>query len=281
VVRVDATLVLVPTHVTTAFGATVTTLSKENFRLFEDGVEQTISAFARDDAPLSVGILFDTSGSMQNKIQKSCEAAAAFFRTTTFEDEFFLVKFNGRAKVAAPFTADPDQIYDGIVHTRPFGQTALLDAIHVALAEMKHARNLRKAIVIFSDGGDNCSRHTIEETQSVLIESDVQVYAMGIFDANYFTKHPAEERRGPQLLDEIAEQTGGRHYPVNNLNDLPAISSRIGRELRSQYLLGYYSNNAARDGKYRKVKLNLAVPNPAAQLRTYYRQGYYAPGKTD
>src|SRR5260370_19635107 len=105
---------------------------------------------------------------------------------------------------------------------------------------MRAEENLRKALVILSDGGDNWSRHTVRQISNALIESDVQVYAMGIFDANYSVKHTAEERRGPQLLNDIAEQTGGRHFPVDKLNELPAIASRIGRELRDQYVLGYY-----------------------------------------
>jgi len=274
---VDSSLVLIPTHVTTAIGASVTNLIKEDFRLFEDGVEQTLADFAHDDAPISIGVLFDTSGSMQNKMQKSSEAAAAFFRTAGAEDEFFLVKFSGKAKLTVPFTPDSGELYREIVHTRPSGQTSLLDAIHLALAHMKTARNLRKALVVVSDGGDNWSRHTVRQVKSVLIESDVQVYAMGIFDPNYYVKHTPEERRGPQLLSELAEQSGGRHFPVDNLDDLPAIASRIGRELRDQYVLGYYSTNAVHDGKYRQVKLNLATPSGASVLRAYYRQGYYAP----
>jgi Ca-activated chloride channel family protein len=277
VLRVDSSLVLIPAHVTTAIGASVTSLIKEDFRLFEDGVEQTVADFAHDDAPISIGVLFDTSGSMQNKMQKSAEAAAAFFRTAGAEDEFFLVKFSGKARLTVPFTPDSGELYREIVHTRPSGQTSLLDAIHLALAHMKTARNLRKALVIVSDGGDNWSRHTVRQVKNVLIESDVQVYAMGIFDSNYNVKHTPEERRGPQLLSELAEQSGGRHFPVDNLNDLPAIASRIGRELRDQYVLGYYSTNAVHDGKYRQVKLNLTTPSDASVLRAYYRQGYYAP----
>jgi Ca-activated chloride channel homolog len=277
VLRVDSCLIQIPAHVTTAIGASVTNLTRENFRLFEDGVEQTLADFSRDDAPISIGVLFDTSGSMQNKMQKSSEAAAEFFKTAGAGDEFFLVKFSGKARLTVPFTPDSGEIYKEIVHTRPAGQTSLLDAIHVALTHMKTARNLRKALVIFSDGGDNWSRHTVRQVRNILIESDVQVYAMGIFDSNYYVKHTAEEKRGPQLLNELAQQSGGRHFPVDNLDDLPAIASRIGRELRDQYVLGYYSTNADHDGKYRQVKLNLATPSGAPALRTYYRQGYYAP----
>jgi VWFA-related protein len=140
---------------------------------------------------------------------------------------------------------------------------------------MKKARNPRKAIVIISDGGDNWSRHSVREVRNTLLESDVQLYAMGIFDPGYSKKKEAETRKGPALLDELARQTGGRNYPVNDLNDLPEISAKIGNDLRNEYLLGYYTA-AARDGKYHQVKLNVSVPGNMPPLRTYYRRGYYA-----
>lgn len=276
-IRVDSSLVLIPAHVTNASGTSVTSLSREEFHLFEDGVEQKITTFAKDDAPISIGLLFDASGSMQKKMQKSSEAAAAFFKTANLEDEFFLVEFNERPKLAVPFTPDSMEIYKRISHTKPFGRTSLLDAIHMALEQMKFARNLRKAIVILSDGGDNRSRYTVRQIKSAMLESDVQVYAMGIFDRDATHRLPSEEVNGPHLLDELSQETGGQHYPVDNLDDLSMISERIGMELRMQYMLGYSSTNAARDGKYRRVKLTLTPPADMTDLHSYYRQGYYAP----
>lgn len=275
--RVDSELVLIPVHVTTPGGSSVTNLSRENFRVFEDDVEQKITHFAKDDAAVSIGLLFDASGSMQNKMRKSSEAAATFFKTANPEDEFFLVEFNERPRLAVPFTSDSDEIYKRIVRTRPFGRTSLLDAIHLALAQMKNARNLRKAIVIFSDGGDNRSRYSCSEIKNATLESDVQVYAMGIFDEQSSRKLTPEEQNGPGLLDDLADYTGGRLYRVNNLDDLPEIGARIGNELRNQYLLGYSPSNSARDGKYRRVKLQLIAPSDMPNLRTYYRHGYHAP----
>ncbi len=277
--RVDSTLVTIPARITTIAGVPLTTLRKENFRLFEDNVEQTIVHFGMDDAPVSIGLLFDVSGSMINKMRKASEAVKEFFRTANPADEFFLVKFNTRVNLAVPFTPDPDLLYREIARTSPFGQTSLLDAIQMAMKQMGKARNPRKAIVIVSDGGDNWSRHSVREIKNALIESDVQVFAMGIFDWDYLTKHAAEERRGPVLLDELAEQTGGRHFPVDNLDALPGISAEISREMRNQYELGYYPNNPARDGKYRRVKLTLKMEEPGegARLHADYRRGYYAP----
>ena len=275
-IRVDSSLVLIPAHVTTPMGASITTLDRGSFRVFEDGVEQTITQFAHEDGPISIGLLFDSSGSMQNKMQRSSEAAAAFFKTANLDDEFFLVEFSDRAKLSVPFTQDAKELYQHIAHIRPFGRTSLLDAIHLAMQQMKYARHLRKAIVILSDGGDNRSRYTGAEIRNAMLESDVQLYAMGIFDRDSH-KLPQEEQNGPHLLDELSQQTGGRNFPVDNLDDLASISARIGSELRSQYLLGYSSNNPARDGKYRRVTLTVTPPPDLPNLKANYRQGYTAP----
>jgi Ca-activated chloride channel family protein len=175
-----------------------------------------------------------------------------------------------------PFTQDSDELYRRIVRTHPIGRTSLLDAIHLALVQMKQAKNLRKAIVILSDGGDNRSRYTASEIKSAMIETDIQVYAMGIFDPEEH-KHTPEERNGPKLLDDLARETGGRHFPVENLEDLPKISERIGNELRNQYVLGYSPPHEIRDGKYRHVKVTLALPEVSPPLRVHCRPGYYAP----
>jgi VWFA-related protein len=276
---VDASLVLVPVHAVSATGANVTDLAVANFRVFEDGVEQKITYFSQDDAPLSVGLVFDSSGSMSNKIRKSATAAAAFFKTANASDEFFLVEFGERPKLLTPFTPDSDEVYQKIVHTRAFGRTPLIDAIHLALLQMKNAKNSRKVIVILSDGGDNRSRLTRGQIKGALVESDVQLYAMGIFDSEDLPKHSREEQNGPRLLDELAEHTGGRVYTVDNLDNLESISSRLGSALRSEYLLGYMPSNANRDGKYRPIKVDLVLDPGSAVPSISYRHGYYAPAQ--
>jgi VWFA-related protein len=277
-IRVDTSLVLVPAQVTNVFGTPITDLHKEDFKVFEDGVEQSIRNFSFEDAPLSIGLLYDISGSMRNKMKKATEATAAFFKTSNPQDEFFLIEFSDRPKLTVPFTSDPDEVYDRIAHAHPFGRTSLLDAIHMAVVQMKHARNTRKALVIVSDGGDNRSRHTEREIKNAMLESDVQVYAMGIFDPGDAPKQPVEEQRGPKLLEELADQSGGREYPVTSLDDLPSISARIGNQLRNQYLLGYSPANPERDGKYRVIKLTVTPQAAIPDLRLSYRHGYYSPG---
>jgi Ca-activated chloride channel homolog len=275
--RADASMVLVPAQVVDGSGAPVANLRKEDFHVFEDGVEQSITDFAREDTPVSVGFLFDSSGSMHNKLRQSAQAAAAFFQTASKDDEFFLVEFNEHAKLSVPFTKDAAELYRRISRARPLGRTSLLDAVHLALVEMKRAVHSRRAIVIVSDGGDNRSRYTPGQIKSAMRESDIQIYSMGIFDPVDQRKRTPEEKNGPQLLGELSQESGGQYFSVDNLDDLPSISARIGEELRSQYLLGYSPANRDRDGKYRQIKVMLAPPSVAPELEVRYRRGYYAP----
>jgi Ca-activated chloride channel homolog len=275
--RVDSALVQIPAHVTNALGAPVNNLSAAGFHIYEDDVEQTIASFNAEDAPVSVGLLFDASGSMHNKMRKAFEAAAQFFETANAGDEFFLVEIHGRVKLAAPFTTDFKDLLEQIRGFRPGGQTPLFDAIHLALKVMRRARNSRKALVILSDGGDNWSTHTFRQIRQDLLESDVQLFAMGIFDEDFRRSRPPEEARGPNLLDELTMQTGGRLYSVVRLDDLPEIGAKISRELRHQYVLGYYPSNGAQDGKYHHVKVTVSSELP--DLRVSFRTGYYSPGQ--
>jgi len=276
--RSTVSLVVIPAHITTEIGATVTSLGKDNFQLFEDNVEQRIVTFAKDDAPISLGLLIDSSGSMKNKIQITREAASMLFKTSNPSDEVFLIHFGERPKLMVPFTTDHDEVAYQMGRIRPFGRTSLYDAVDLALRQMKQAKNARKAIVIVSDGGDNRSRRTAGEIKNEVLESDVQLYAMGIYDdVAEGQRQSPEEQNGPELLANLAAMTGGRHFPVSNLNELPEIGELISKELRSQYLLGYNSSNPTLDGKYRRVKLTVAAPEELPRLRTQYRRGYYAP----
>jgi len=277
-IQVDSSLVLIPVHATTLTGAAITTnLTVENFRLFEDGSEQRIASFSSEDAPLSVGLVFDASGSMGRKMQVAAAAAEAFLKTTNQGDEFFLIEFAERPKLAVSFTSASDRIYKKIAAAHPFGRTSLVDALQLAVLQMKHARNSRKAILILSDGGDNHSRFSFREMRNMLIESGVQVFAMGTFDRDISHRHTVEEEKGPDLLRDLAEQTGGLAYQVDSFDELPAISALIGKQLRDQYVVGYSPINNTRDGKYRKIKLDLSPPQGVMNLKISYRRGYYAP----
>ncbi len=275
--RVNRTVVLVNVTVTDPLNRFVTGLEKQHFRLYEDKIEQVITAFSCDDAPISIGLVFDTSGSMGAKMQKSREAAAEFFKTANPADEFFLVQFNDRPELSVPFTTDTDKLQSTLTFTQSRGRTALLDSVYLAMHEMKKAHNPRKALLIISDGGDNSSRYTETEIKNAVREADVQIFAIGIFESMANRGRTPEEAAGPSLLNELAEQTGGREYPVENLSELPDIAAKIGTELRNEYILGYSPKNRERDGKYRRVQVKLNQPRGLPPLRAYYRLGYYAP----
>jgi Ca-activated chloride channel homolog len=278
-IRIDTNLVLIPVTVMDPLNRVVTGLERDHFRIYEDKVEQKIAQFASEDAPLSVGLVFDASGSMGAKLAKSRQAAAQFFRIANPEDEFFLVQFNERAELAVPFTHSTEEIQNRLAFTNAKGRTALLDGVYMAMAQMKKAKNTRRALVILSDGGDNSSRYTESEIKNAVRETDVQIYAIGIFEPIHARGRTAEELNGPGLLNELSEQTGGRHFAVENINELPDVAAKIGIELRNLYVIGYAPANANRDGKYRRVTIKLNQPRGLPPLRPFWRQGYYAPAQ--
>jgi len=276
-IRVDSSLVLVPVTVTDPSSRYVLGLEKQNFRIFEDNAEQKIAQFSGEDAPLSVGLLFDTSGSMGNKLATARMAVLHFLKTMNAPDDAFLVEFNDRAEVTLGFTDNTDEIEKKLTAVTAGGKTALFDAVQVALREMKRARNPRKAILIISDGGDNNSVYTSKQIEELVREADVQVYTMGVFEPFTYVGMSTEELAGPRLLIEISQQTGGRAYAATSSAELPEIAERIGIELRNQYLLAYAPTNAAKDGKYRHVQVKLSQPEGLPDLKARWRLGYYAP----
>lgn len=276
-IRVDTTMVLIPVAVTDPMSRFVTGLDKENFKVFEDKVEQVVTQFSSEDAPLSVGIVFDTSGSMGAKLMKSRQAVTQFLKTANPEDEFFLVCFNDRPELVVPITPDTEEIQNRLTFTQAKGRTALLDGVYMAMNHMKKAKNPRHAILIISDGGDNSSRYTESEVRNAVRESDVQVYAIGIYEPLASRGRTPEEMGGPGLLRELAEQTGGKDFAVDNLAELPDVAAKIGLELRNQYVLGYTPKNLVRDGKYRRVQVKLVKTVGLPPLKPAFRTGYYAP----
>jgi VWFA-related protein len=278
-IRVDTTLVLVPVAVTDSIGRFVTGLEKENFKVSEDKVDQEILKFSSEDAPLSVGFVFDTSGSMGDKLRRSREAVKEFMKTANPEDEFFLVQFNDRPQLVVPFTSSAEEISNRLLFIQAKGRTALLDGVYLAMNEMKKAKNPRKAILIVSDGGDNSSRYTESEVRNAVREADVQIYAIGIYESFGNRGRTVEELNGPGLLNEITEQTGGRHFAVDNLAEMPDVAAKISLELKNQYVLGYSPKNTTRDGKYRRIQVRLVKTNGLGTLKPMFRTGYYAPAQ--
>jgi len=276
-IRVDVDLVLVNVTVTDPFNRLVTGLEQENFRVFEDNTEQEVVHFSSEDVPISIGVIFDMSGSMSNKVDKARLAALQFFKTANPQDEFFLVSFNDRAELTSRFTSSVEELQSRLMYTTARGRTALLDAIYLGLSQMRGAHNAKRALLILSDGGDNHSRYNEADIKNFVKESDVQLYAVGIFDPLGYRNRTPEELNGPVLLSELTEMTGGRVFPVENLNDLPDIAAKIGMELRNQYVLGYKPSNHHHDAKWRKVKVRLRPPKGLPPLNVYAKTGYYAP----
>lgn len=272
--KVDVDLVLIPATITDPLNRLVTGLERTNFELFENGEKQEIRHFSSEDAPLSLGVIFDMSGSMNNKLEKAREAVVEFFRTANPQDEFFMIAFSERPELLSDFTSSVEDIQGKLVTTVAKGRTALLDAIYLGLNKMRHAHEQKKALLIISDGGDNHSRYTESEIKSLVKEADVQIYAIGIFDANPST---TEERMGPTMLGAITDVTGGRTYTIDNPNELADVATKIGIELRNQYVLGYRPKNPVHDGKWRKVRVKLNPPKGLPPLHVYSKTGYYAP----
>jgi VWFA-related protein len=270
--RVDANLVLVPVTVCDPLNRPVTGLEKENFRVLENNVEQTITHFAMDDEPVAVGLAFDVSGSMGSKLGMSRLAARTFFHFANPEDEFFLVLFDDHPRLAVPLTQDTGAIQNQIMFTNSKGSTALVDAVVLGLHELKKSKLTRKALLIISDGGENASRYTDHELRDLVRESDALVYAIGVFGGG----STREESEGPRYMAGMVEQSGGRMLPAS-ANDLPDVTAKIGIELRNRYILGYSPANQQRDGRYRPVQVKVVPPRGLPPLKAFWRRGYYAP----
>jgi Ca-activated chloride channel homolog len=274
--KVDVDMVLVPVTITDPMNRLVTGLEKDNFQLYEGPTAQEIKTFSSEDAPVSLGVIFDSSGSMSSKMDRAKDAVMEFFKTANPQDEFFMITFSDEPEEVTDFTSSVDEIQSKLVFAVPRRRTALLDAIYMGVTKMRQAKYPKKALLIISDGGDNHSRYTENEIKSVVKEADVMVYAIGIYDRFFPT---TEERLGPELLSEITELTGGRAFTIDNPNDLGDVATKIGVELRNQYVLGYRPNKIVRDGKWRKIKVKLLPPKGLPPLRVYARTGYYAPAE--
>jgi Ca-activated chloride channel family protein len=276
-IRVNVNLVQVPLTVTDPMNRLVTGLEKENFSLYDNNTGQTIKYFASEDAPLTIGIVFDLSGSMSSKFVRARKALTEFLRTSNPQDEFFVVGFNDRPSVIVDYTSDPDDVEARMVMLKPENRTALIDAVYLGIDHLRQARYERKALLVISDGGDNRSRYTEGELRKVVRESDVQIYSIGIFDSYAPTQ---EEQMGPGLLKEICEMTGGRLFDVGgDVNDLQDVATRISAELRSEYVIGYSPSEVKHDGNWRKLRVRLVPPPGLPQLTVHFRQGYYAPSE--
>jgi Ca-activated chloride channel family protein len=233
--HIDVDLALVNVTVTDPYDRLVTGLEPDNFRVFENNIEQEIQYFSSEDIPISIGVIFDISGSMTNKVGKAKEAALQFFKTANQEDEFFLVGFNERAELLSTFTTSVEDLQSHLLSASAKGRTALLDAIYLGLSKMRTARNAKRALLIISDGGDNRSRYHQNDIKRLAREADTQLYSVGIFDPLDYRSRTPEELNGPSLLSEVTELTGGRAFELENVSELSDIAEKIGAELRNTF----------------------------------------------
>lgn len=275
-IRVNVNLVLIPLTVTDPMNRLVTGLEKENFNIFDNNQGQVIKTFSTEDAPVTIGIVFDLSGSMTSKFARARKALSEFMRTCNPQDEFFVIGFNDRPAVIVDYTSDVDDVEARMVMVKPENRTALIDAVYLGVNKLKTAKYDRKALLIISDGGDNRSRYSENELRRVVRESDIQIYSIGIFDTYAST---IEEQTGPILLTDICELTGGRLFRISDMGDMGDIATRISAELRNEYVIGYRPSEVKRDGNWRKLKVRLLPPPGLPILDVHYRQGYYAPSQ--
>jgi Ca-activated chloride channel homolog len=265
--KVDVNLVLVNATVSDSKGRLVAGLERPHFRLWEDDVEQTVEYFSLEDLPLSVGLVFDATGSMADKMSVARDAATAFLKTSNPHDEYFLVEFSNQPKLVEDFTTDISRLQKHIFSTSAEGLTPLFDAVHMGLDKIKDAGNTKKALLIITDGEDNHSQYTFADIHEFTRHQEAQIYAIGLIDS----------AAGRRTIGDLVETTGGRAFFPSSVDQLQDICTRIAIELKSQYLLGYRSTNEARDGKWRQIHVEVNPPKGLPPLTLRSRTGYYAP----
>lgn len=272
--RADVDVVLVPVTVTDPMNRPVLGLQKQDFRVFEDNAPQQVKYFSAEEAPISVGLLLDTSKSMANKFVTERAAAEEFFKYANPEDDYFVITFADRPRLLDTSIRSLADMQETLTSDSPDGHTALLDAIYLAIARMRSARYERRALLIISDGADNHSRYSLKEVRRLVEEANVDVYAIGIFDSMLFRSF--EELMGKRWLAEITDATGGQTVAADHLDKVPELAAAVSRQMRNQYVLGYRPQNITRDGKWRKIKVHVAQAADAARVQTHYKKGYLA-----
>jgi Ca-activated chloride channel family protein len=275
--RVDVDLVLVPVTVVDSMSRPVIDLPQQNFCLLESGVPQQIRYFSHEDGPISVALVLDFSGSMRDKIEFVHQAVDEFFQNANPDDDYYVITVSDKPTLIADASQSTNTILARLATVEPKGMTSLYDSIYLGVNKLRSSRYKRRAMVIVSDGGDNHSRYTLKEIKSVLAESDILTYSIGIFDDIPIPLFKSiEERWGRKWLDEVTRVSGGRNISADDRRQIPQIAGLISREMRSQYVLGYRPTDSHKDGKWRKISVKL-VENPF-QMHVHFKEGYLAPG---
>lgn len=271
--RVDVDQVLLHVTVTDRNNRYVNGLSSENFRVWEDKIEQHIEYFSNEDLPLSIGIIFDISGSMENKMRAAQIAANAFLRMGNRDDEYFLVEFNDSPKLVQDFTTDIAKLQSRLLMARGKGTTSMYDALYVGLENVRHGTNARKALLLITDGEDNHSRYSFGDLKEFAKEHDVTIYGIGIEDE---LDWQFASFSGRARIESLADLTGGEAFFPRSADDLLDICLQIGLNLKNQYVIGYRPQNLAADGKWRKIQIKVVGPEGPSAVHVRAKAGYYA-----
>ena len=276
---IKSTVEMVVLHVTVTDdrGEMVDNLSGKNFRVFEDKVEQRVSLFTHEDIPLTMGLVIDNSGSMREKRAQVNAAALTFVKTSNPQDEAFVVNFNDEyyLDTDGDFTSDPQNMADALARIDSRGSTALYDAIIGSLNHLKKGHKDRRVLLLVTDGEDTASRSTFADAIRAAEKSNAAIYAIGVFSQDDRKSSKGEVHRAQRVLTQLAEATGGQAYFPETLEEVMPLCQRVAREIRDQYTIGYYPSNAATDGTFRTVKVEVAAAGHG-KVTARTRTGYYA-----
>jgi len=285
--RTTSQIVLVPVTVTDRNARTVEGLKAEDFSIFDNQVSQQIASFGTDDAPSSISIVLDVSGSMQKALTAEKDLLRSFFGISNPADEFLLLTVSTQPATLSRFTSDTAALEQSVDFTKSGGMTSLIDTVYMGLNRMRDARLPRRAMLILSDGLDNHSRYSESELMSAALEADVQVYTM-IFDNGMPSSSSdaapfrpslagkpwdiARERQGPNMLEKLSNKTGGLYFHVHNESEAREAVNKAGQALRSEYLIGYHPMDDGASGKYHQIRVKSSVP----KVYVHARNGYYS-----
>jgi VWFA-related protein len=275
-IEVDVNLVVLHTTVLDDRGKFADGLKEENFRVFEDKVEQKLSVFKREDIPVSMGLVIDNSGSMRDKRPRVNEAAVTLVQDSNPQDEAFVVNFNDDyyLDLDKDFTSSIPELKEALERIDSRGSTALYDAIIGSLDHLKKAHRDKKVLLIVTDGEDNTSRNTLEKTVKEIQKTDTVIYTIGLLS----DEKGRAKNRAKKALEDIAKASGGLAFFPENVSDVHNICDQVAHDIRNQYTLAYYPTNAKRDGTYRSVSVEVIPPRGRGKLTARTRNGYYAPG---
>ena len=268
-------LITVTVTVTDTYGRYVSGLGKGAFTVLDEKKPQEITYFSDDDSPVSVGVIFDVSGSMGgDKIKRARDALSKFIQTSHNMDEYFLIAFNSRAQLLLDKTRDGNQVLDKLTFVQTRNNTALYDACYLGVEKVQRGTHPKRALLLISDGQDNNSRYTFGELRRLLKESDVTLYGIGILSGSDAGSSMGMEGQG--ILDELASVSGGKAFFPRSNAEMDDIFEQIALELRHQYSIGYRPVNFTNDGRWHKIKVRVTPPRGLPRLFVRSKEGYYA-----